>query len=57
MRTDLDLWVPLQSYLSYTHSSCQLSDVVKGLHYLHSCSVIHGDLKGVCSSKPLLPPR
>ena len=25
----------------------QLSDVAKGLCYLHSCNVIHGDLKGV----------
>ena len=28
---------------------CQLSDVTSGLHHLHSCNVIHGDLKGVCS--------
>ena len=26
----------------------QLSDVIKGLCYLHSCNVVHGDLKGVC---------
>ena len=25
----------------------QLSDVAEGLCYLHSCNVIHGDLKGV----------
>jgi len=25
----------------------QLSDIAKGLCYLHSCNVIHGDLKGV----------
>ena len=25
----------------------QLSDVAEGLLYLHSCSVVHGDLKGV----------
>jgi serine/threonine protein kinase len=25
----------------------QLSDVAEGLNYLHSCDVIHGDLKGV----------
>ena len=25
----------------------QLSDVAEGLSYLHSCDVIHGDLKGV----------
>jgi serine/threonine protein kinase len=29
------------------YSRCQLSDVAKGLYYLHSCNVIHGDLKGV----------
>ena len=27
----------------------QLSDIAKGLCYLHSCNVIHGDLKGVCN--------
>jgi len=26
----------------------QLSDIAEGLCYLHSCNVIHGDLKGVC---------
>ena len=29
----------------------QLSDTAKGLHYLHSCDEVHGDLKGVCDSK------
>ena len=27
----------------------KLSDIAEGLNYLHSCNVIHGDLKGVCS--------
>jgi len=27
--------------------SHQLSDVAEGLNYLHSCNVIHGDVKGV----------
>ena len=26
----------------------QLSDVAGGLYYLHFCSMIHGDLNGVC---------
>jgi serine/threonine protein kinase len=38
--------------LSHAYSRQQLSDVAKGLCYLHSCNVIHGDLKGVRSSKP-----
>ena len=36
------------SYSFYpTLTPVQLSDVTKGLYYLHSSSVIHGDLKGV----------
>ena len=35
------------SRLSRAYSRCQLSDVAKGLRYLHSCNVVHGDLKGV----------
>ena len=30
------------------YSHIQLSDVAKGLCYLHSRDVVHGDLKGVC---------
>ena len=26
----------------------QLSDVAEGLNYLHLCSMIHGDINGVC---------
>jgi len=33
--------------LSHAYSLRQLSDVANGLCYLHSCNVIHGDLKGV----------
>jgi len=38
-----------------TSLSMQLVDVANGLHYLHLCDVIHGDLKGVnASSLPIL---
>jgi serine/threonine protein kinase len=47
MQIDLDLYVSLLSCLSHAYLSCQLSDVAKGLCYLHSCNIIHGDLKGV----------
>lgn len=32
----------------HTHPHQQVSDVANGLHYLHSCDVIHGGIKGVC---------
>ena len=48
MCTDLSLWVSFLWCLSHPNSHRQLSDASEGLCYLHSCSVIHGDLKGVC---------
>jgi len=45
---DLDPSVFLLLCLSRAYSRYQLFDVAKGLCYLHSCNVIHGDLKGVC---------
>jgi len=33
--------------ISRVHSRYQLSDVANGLCHLHSCNVIHGNLKGV----------
>jgi serine/threonine protein kinase len=47
MQIELDLYASLLLRLSYAYLSCQLSDVAKGLCYLHSCNIIHGDLKGV----------
>ena len=41
---------PPKFCLSLAYSGYQLSDIAKGLRYLHSCSVVHGDLKGVRKS-------
>ena len=49
MQTDLGLCVSLQSWLSNAHSGQQLSDVAKGLEYLHYRNIVHGDLKPVRS--------
>jgi len=50
MWTDLDWHVSLLLRLFHAYSRYQLSDATEGLNYLHSCNVIHGDLKGVRSS-------
>jgi serine/threonine protein kinase len=47
MQIGLDLYVSLLLWLSHAYSRHQLSDVARGLCYLHSRNVIHGDLKGV----------
>ena len=44
----LELVCALLLCLSHAHSRYQLSDVARGICHLHSCNVIHGDLKGVC---------
>ena len=41
--------------IPFEHRIPQLWDVADGLHYLHSCNIIHGDLKGV--SRLILRPR
>ena len=48
--------VPLFRYMKRLPSH-QLSGVAEGLNYLHSCNVIHGDLKGVhgCSKSHFAP--
>ena len=50
MQIDLCSYVSLPLSLSHTHFHHKLSDIAKGLCYLHSRNVIHGDLKGVRSS-------
>ena len=46
----------LLQHPSYADPHYQLSDVAGGLRYLHSCNVIHGDLKGVCNHSQLVLP-
>ena len=43
----LSLVGAFSSSLYETFIPHQLSDVAEGLNYLHSCNMIHGDLKGV----------
>ena len=54
MSIDLDWQVSFPLRLSHTYLRHKLSDVAKGLCYLHSHNVVHGDLKGVrgCSKSP-----
>ena len=33
--------------LTHAYFRHKLSDVTSGLYYLHSCNIVHGDLKGV----------
>ena len=42
--------------LNVTSSPRQLFGIAKGLGYLHSCNVIHGDIKGVRGSVYILKP-
>ena len=39
--------------LLHAHPHYQLSDAAKGLFYLHSCNMVHGDFKGVCDCSKL----
>ena len=41
-----------QFHKSLTMRLPQLSDVARGLVYMHDQGLIHGDLKGVCLAKP-----
>ena len=47
IQTDLSSSVSLLISQACAYLRCQLSDIANGLHYFHSCNVIHGDLKGV----------
>jgi len=49
MRIGLDSLVSIPLFLFHAYSCYQLSDIAKGLCYLHFCNVIHGDLKGARS--------
>jgi len=48
---------PFRGVRSHAYSPLQLSDVAEGLYYLHSCNIVHGDLKGVrdCSEPRFTP--
>lgn len=49
MLIDLPSLVSFLLCFSHAYPCFQLTDAAKGLCFLHSRSVIHGDLKGVCS--------
>ena len=47
IQIDLNSSVSIPMCLVCVYFRCQLSDIVTGICYFHSCNVIHGDLKGV----------
>ena len=46
-QTGLDWYLALLFHSPDAEAHYQLSDVANGLSYLHSCNIIHGDVKGV----------
>ena len=37
-----------QKYVGFELTQTQLLDISRGLSFLHSLEIVHGDLKGVC---------
>ena len=50
----LNLVIAFPSLRTRYSFSPKLFDVAEGLNHLHSCNVIHGDLKGVCNYSDLI---
>jgi serine/threonine protein kinase len=51
-RSKLVTVLPCFAHNPFPHHSIKLLQVAKGLQYLHSLEVVHGDLKGVSGTSP-----